>query len=209
MNHVYKFDLPDGLDLGKEVAIDTEALGLKNSRDRLCLVQLTSGTGADVHLVSFPEADYSNSPNLVKLLSDPTVNKIFHYARFDMAILDLSFDIVMENVFCTKIASRIARTYTDRHGLKDLVSELLGIEISKRQQSSYWGGILSKEQIKYAGNDVVFLHQLKHILIEMLQRENRLELVEKCHAFLPVRVELDLAGWEDEDVFAHSIAPKK
>lgn len=208
-NNLYKFDLPDGLNLGKEVAIDTEALGLKNTRDRLCLVQLTSGTNADTHLVSFPEADYSRSPNLVALLKDKSVNKIFHYARFDMAILDLSFDITIENVYCTKIASRIARTYTDKHGLKDLVCELLGIDMSKKQQSSYWGGELSKDQLRYAAHDVIYLHQLKHILTDMMRRENRYELFEKCVEFLPARVELDLAGWEDIDIFAHSIQAKK
>lgn len=203
--HLYKGDLPAGLDLGKVVAMDTETLGLTLGRDRLCVVQLSSGDGHS-HLVQMPKAGGDgglSAPNLVKLLTDPSVTKLLHFARFDLAILQRSFGVITAPVYCTKVASRLVRTYTDRHGLKDLVRELLGIELSKQQQSSDWGADeLSQDQLAYAGADVLHLHALKAKLDLMLARENRAELAAACFAFLPVRAALDLGGWPD-DIFAH------
>lgn len=198
----YEDDLPDNLNLGKEVAIDTEALGLNNFRDRLCLVQLTKGDGS-VHVVHFGSNSTYNSPNLVKLLTDKDVLKIFHYARFDVAILDKTFNIDIENIYCTKIASKIARTYTDTHGLKVIIKEFFNIDISKKEQSSYWGGSINEEQLKYAANDVLFLHRIKDKLNAMLENEKRKELAEECFKFIPTRVKLDLSGWLDVDIFSH------
>ena len=200
--HLYKNDLDDGIVFRGNVAIDTEAMGLDPARDRLCLIQIFDGE-TDCHMVQFENSN-TESPNLIKLLNDENIQKIFHYARFDMAALRHALKIDVKNVYCTKIASKIARTYTNNHGLKDLCKELLGVEISKKQQSSDWGNSnLSKEQIAYAANDVIYLHQIKNRLDEMLVREDRQLLVDACLSFLPTRVELDLRGWEN-DIFSHS-----
>ena len=200
--HLYKNDLDDGIVFNGNVAIDTEAMGLDPARDRLCLIQIFDGE-TDCHMVQFENSN-TESPNLIKLLNDENIQKIFHYARFDMAALKHALKIDIKNVYCTKIASKIARTYTNNHGLKDLCKELLGVEISKKQQSSDWGNSnLSKEQIAYAANDVIYLHQIKNKLDEILVREDRQILVDACLSFLPTRVELDLRGWEN-DIFSHS-----
>ena len=200
--HLYKNDLDDGIVFNGNVAIDTEAMGLDPARDRLCLIQIFDGE-TDCHMVQFENSN-TESPNLIKLLNDENIQKIFHYARFDMAALRHALKIDVKNVYCTKIASKIARTYTNNHGLKDLCKELLSVEISKKQQSSDWGNSnLSKEQIAYAANDVIYLHQIKNKLDEMLIREDRQLLVDACLSFLPTRVELDLRGWEN-DIFSHS-----
>ena len=201
-SHLYKNDLDDGIVFKGDVAIDTEAMGLDPARDRLCLIQIFDGE-TDCHMVQFENSN-TESPNLIKLLNDENIQKIFHYARFDMAALKHALKIDVKNVYCTKIASKIARTYTNNHGLKDLCKELLGVEISKKQQSSDWGNSnLSKEQIAYAANDVIYLHQIKNKLDEMLVREDRQLLVDACLSFLPTRVDLDLRGWEN-DIFSHS-----
>ena len=200
---VYKGDIPAGLDLGKTVAIDTETMGLKPGRDKLCLVQLSSGDG-NAHLVQIDRESFA-APNLKALVEDASITKLFHYARFDVAVLKHYLGARVSPIYCTKIASRLVRTYTDRHGLKDLVRELLGIELSKQQQSSDWGqAILSDAQKQYAALDVLYLHEIKARLDMMLAREGRAELAQACFGFLPVRADLDLAGWMDEDVFAHS-----
>ena len=200
--HLYKNDLDNGIVFKGNVAIDTEAMGLDPARDRLCLIQIFDGE-TDCHMVQLENSN-TDSPNLIKLLNDEKIEKIFHYARFDMAALKHALKIDVKNVYCTKIASKIARTYTNNHGLKDLCKELLGVEISKKQQSSDWGNSnLSKEQIAYAANDVIYLHQIKDRLDEMLIRENRQLLVDACLSFLPTRVDLDLRGWEN-DIFSHS-----
>jgi ribonuclease D len=199
---LHKGDLPDGLDLGAIVAIDTETLGLNYFRDRLCLAQLSSGDGT-CHAVQFAPGGY-NAPNLTRLLSDPGVTKVFHYARFDMAMFQRHLGVVTAPVYCTKIASRLVRTYTDKHGLKDLVKELLNVDLSKEQQSSDWGAPdLSEKQLAYAANDVAYLHRLKDALDGMLAREGRTQIARACFDFLPARVALDLAGWEAVDIFAH------
>jgi ribonuclease D len=199
---LHKGDLPDGLDLGPIVAIDTETLGLNPQRDRLCLVQLSGGDG-NAELVQIARGQ-QRAPNLERLLGDPKVLKLFHFARFDLAILAQTFGAVPGPVYCTKIASKLTRTYTDRHGLKDLVRELLSVEISKQQQSSDWGAdILSDAQQTYAASDVLYLHQLKARLDAMLAREGRAELAAACFEFLPTRARLDLAGWPETDIFAH------
>jgi ribonuclease D len=196
-------DLPDRSSHRGSVAVDTEAMGLKPHRDRLCVVQLSTPDGA-VDVVRIAQGQTA-APNLAALLADPATLKIFHYARFDVALLKHALGIAVAPVWCTKIASRLARTYTDRHGLKDLAREVLGFEISKQQQSSDWGAAqLSEAQIDYAAADVVHLHAIKEALETRLRREGRLELAEACFRFLPVRVELDLLGWDDEDIFAHS-----
>jgi ribonuclease D len=200
--HLYKNDLDDEIIFKGPIAIDTEAMGLDPARDRLCLIQIYDGE-TDCHMVQFENSN-TNSPNLIKVLSDSNIQKIFHYARFDMAALKHALKTDVQNVYCTKIASKIARTYTNNHGLKDLCKELLSVEISKKQQSSDWGNSnLSKEQITYAANDVIYLHQIKNKLDKMLVRENRQLLVDACLSFLPTRVELDLRGWEN-DIFSHS-----
>ena len=200
-------DLPDGLDLGPLVAIDTETMGLRPDRDRLCLVQLSSGDG-NCHLVHFRPDDAGNrdyaAPRLRAMLGSPEVTKLFHFARFDVAVLYRYLGVDCRPVYCTKIASKLVRTYTDRHGLKDLSRELLGIEISKEQQSSDWGAAeLTEAQLGYAASDVLHLHAMKTELDRRLQREGRGALAEACFAFLPVRARLDLLGWPDEDIFAH------
>ena len=200
--HLYKNDLDDGIVFAGDVAIDTEAMGLDPARDRLCLIQIFDGKN-DCHIVQLENSN-TDSPNLIKLLNDEKIQKIFHYARFDMAALKHALKIDVKNVYCTKIASKIARTYTNNHGLKDLCKELLGVEISKKQQSSDWGNSnLSREQIAYAANDVIYLHKIKNKLDEMLVREDRQLLVDACLSFLPTRVDLDLRGWEN-DIFSHS-----
>lgn len=189
-------DLPDGLDLGPEVAIDCETMGLHPHRDRLCVVQLSGGDGT-AHLVQIAKGQTS-APNLEKLLTDPNVLKLFHYGRFDIAAMQNAFGVVTTPVFCTKIASRLVRTYTDRHGLKVLLQELLGIDISKQQQSSDWGSeTLSQAQVEYAASDVLYLHKLRDALVQMLEREGRLNLAQSCFDFLPTRAELDLSGWPE------------
>jgi ribonuclease D len=200
---LHRGDLSDISHFGDVVAIDTETLGLNPNRDRLCVVQLSAGDGsADV--VQFPRGD-NVAPNLVKLLADPKRTKLFHFARFDVAVLYKTFGVMPEPIYCTKIASRLARTYTDRHGLKDLAKELLNIDLSKQQQSSDWGAeTLSDAQVAYAASDVLHLHALKERLDTMLAREGRAELAAACFRFLPTRAKLDLAGFAEEDIFAHS-----
>ena len=200
---LYQGDLPAGLDLGETVAVDTETLGLNPQRDRLCLVQLSSGDG-NAHLVQLSNGNY-DAPNLKRLLEDETVTKLFHFARFDIAMIKRYLGVVCRPVYCTKIASRLSRTYTDRHGLKDLCTELIGVDLSKQQQQSDWGAAeLTPEQLEYAASDVLYLHRLKLSLDERLAREGRTALAEACFEFLPHRAELDLAGWEDQDIFSHA-----
>jgi len=199
---LHEGDLPEGLRLGPTVAVDTETMGLNPSRDRLCLVQLSGGNG-DCHIVRLAKGRYE-APRLKALLGDPAVTKIFHFARFDVAVLRRFLNVATSPIYCTKIASRLTRTFTDRHGLKDLCKDLLGVELSKEQQSSDWGAAeLTQAQLKYAASDVLHLHALRARLDEMLAREGRRELAEACFRFLPVRAELDLAGWGEEDIFAH------
>jgi ribonuclease D len=199
---LYKGDLPAGVDFGTAVAIDTETLGLLPRRDKLCLVQLSSGDG-NAHLVQLDRSTY-NAPNLRALLTDPNITKIFHFARFDVAVLKHYLAVDTFPLYCTKLASRLTRTYTDRHGLKDLVKELLGIELNKQQQSSDWGAhVLSDAQKQYAAQDVLYLHELKARLDQMLEREGRGAVAKACFDFVPTRAALDLAGWTEEDVFAH------
>ncbi|OYD82203.1 MULTISPECIES: ribonuclease D [Azospirillum] len=200
-------DLPDGLDLKSlardgAVAIDTETMGLNPHRDRLCLVQLSPGDGT-VHLVQFRKGQYE-APNLKRLLADPEVTKLFHFARFDVAVMRAYLGVACQPVYCTKVASKLVRTFTDKHGLKDLVKDLLGVELSKQQQSSDWGAAeLTPEQMKYAASDVLHLHDLKEKLDVMLAREGRTHLARACFDFLPARGELDLGGWEQPDILAH------
>jgi ribonuclease D len=199
---LHKGDLPAGLDLGPLVAIDSETLGLNPFRDRLCLVQLSAGDGV-CHAVQFAPGVF-DAPNLKKMLADPAVTKLFHFARFDVAMFRRYLGVVTAPIYCTKIASKLVRTYTDKHGLKDLVKELLSVDLSKEQQSSDWGApTLSEKQLAYAANDVAYLHRLKDVLDTMLAREHRTALAQACFDFLPSRAELDLAGWEDVDIFAH------
>jgi ribonuclease D len=201
-NAVHVGDLPRGVSFGPIVAVDCETMGLDPHRDRLCMVQLSGGDGA-THLVRFTKAAYE-APHLKALLADASVTKLFHFARFDLAVLRQYLGVRCGPVYCTKIASRLARTYTDRHGLKDICKELLGIELSKQQQSSDWGAAtLSNEQIQYAAADVLHLHAIRERLNSMLVREGRDRLAQACFDFLPVRVELDLMGWSGEDIFAH------
>lgn len=201
--HLYENDLPDGLDLGPVVAIDTETMGLDPRRDRLCLVQLSGGDG-DAHLVQIARGQTS-APNLQRMLADPKVLKLFHFGRFDIAALKKAFGVTTAPVYCTKIAAKLVRTFTDRHGLKYLLQELLGVDISKQQQTSDWGAAtLSEAQLEYAASDVLYLHRLKAELDQRLAREGRTDLAAACYSFLPVRAELDLLGWDDNaDIFAH------
>ena len=202
-NHVYRGDLPDDLDLGPTVAIDCETMGLNPKRDRLCVVQLSSGDG-NAHLVQVAKGQ-SSAPNLCRMLEDPNVLKLFHFGRFDIAAMYETFRTLTAPVYCTKIASRLVRTYTDRHGLKNLLQELLSVDISKQQQSSDWGSKkLSKAQVEYAASDVLYLHRLRDSLNQMMIREDRMEIAQSCFDFLPTRAKLDLAGWPDNDIFAHS-----
>ncbi len=200
--HIHADDLPDGLDLGPVVAIDCEAMGLNPHRDRLCVVQLSGGDGV-AHLVQVARP-IRPAPNLARLLADPARLKLFHFGRFDIALLRHSYGVTTAPVYCTKIASKLVRTYTDRHGLKHLLAELLGVDISKAQQSSDWGAAtLSPAQAEYAASDVLHLHRLREVLDTMLAREGRDELAQRCFDFLPVRAELDLLGWPETDIFAH------
>ena len=205
--HLHRDDLPDDVFLGSVIAVDTETMGLNPHRDRLCLVQMSAGDG-HVHLVQLiPEQRGGHGfdcPNLKRLMADPAVVKLMHFARFDVAVLQHSLDITVAPVKCTKIAAKLVRTFTDRHGLKDLCKELLGVELSKQQQSSDWGAMeLSAEQLAYAASDVLHLHALWAKLEALLIRENRLALAEACFAFLPTRGRLDLLGYEQPDLFAH------
>lgn len=201
--YLHKNDLPDGLDLGPVVAIDTETMGLDPRRDRLCVVQLSSGNG-DAHLVQIARGQTS-APNLQRLLTDPSVVKLFHFGRFDIAALKNAFGVTTSPVWCTKIASRLIRTFTDRHGLKYLLAELVGVDVSKQQQTSDWGSEeLSEAQKEYAASDVLYLHRLKTALEERLSREGRIDLAQRCFDFLPTRAELDLMGWDEpNDLFHH------
>lgn len=202
-HQVHQNDLPDGLDLGNMVAIDCETMGLQPHRDRLCVVQLSSGDGT-AHLVQIAKGQ-TKAPNLCKLLEDPKVLKLFHFGRFDIAAMLNTFGATTSPVYCTKIASRLVRTYTDRHGLAKLLQELLSVDISKQQQSSDWGAkTLTDAQIDYAASDVLYLHQLRDVLNGMLEREGRMEVAQACFDFLPMRAKLDLIGWPDTDIFAHS-----
>jgi len=201
-HHLHPGDLPEGLLFGDSVAIDTEAMGLNPHRDRLCLAQLSRGDG-DAHLVQFAAGCY-DAPNLKRLLVDPAVVKLFHFARFDIAILYHYLGVMPQPLYCTKIASRLVRTFTDRHGLRDLCKDLLGVELKKEQQSSDWGAAtLSDEQLRYAASDVLHLHVLRARLDQMLARERRTELARSCFDFLPARALLDLEGWAEQDIFAH------
>jgi ribonuclease D len=199
---LHRGDLPEGIDFGASVAIDTETMGLNPERDQLCVVQLSAGDGT-AHIVQLDRATY-NAPNLRALMGNPDVLKIFHFARFDVAMIQRYLGVVTTPVYCTKIASKLVRTYTDRHGLKDLARELVNIDMSKQQQSSDWGARdLTEAQLAYAASDVLHLHEMKAVLDDMLAREGRTELARACFAFLPVRAALDLAGWPEQDIFAH------
>ena len=201
-NHLYQGDLPDGLCLGPVVAIDCETMGLNPHRDRLCVIQMSGGDG-DAHLVQVAKGQAS-APNLTAMLEDPEVLKLFHFGRFDIAAMLNAFGALTAPVYCTKIASKLIRTYTDRHGLKYLLQELLGVDISKQQQSSDWGAeTLSEAQLEYAASDVLYLHRLRDELNARLTREGRMEMAQSCFDFLPVRAQLDLAGWPEQDIFAH------
>ncbi len=200
--HSHVGDLPDGLDLGPVVAIDTETMGLKPHRDRLCVVQLSGGDG-NAHVLRIPQ-EATRAPNLERMLADPHALKLFHFGRFDIAVMAHRFGVVSRPVWCTKIASKLVRTYTDRHGLKNLCQELIGVDLSKVQQSSDWGaGALTDAQLEYAASDVLYLHRLKAELERRLIREDRLDLARRCFDFLPDRARLDLAGWDEEDIFSH------
>ena len=201
-NHLYQNDLPDNLDLGPVVAIDCETMGLNPHRDRLCLIQMSGGDG-DCHLVQVAVGQTS-APNLCKMLADPKVLKLFHFGRFDIAALLNAFGTVTAPVYCTNIASKLIRTYTDRHGLKNLLQELLSVDISKFQQQSDWGAAkLSKAQLDYAASDVLYLHQLRDKLNIRLAREHRTDMAQACFDFLPMRAQLDLTGWPEQDIFSH------
>jgi ribonuclease D len=201
-NFLHQGDLPAGLDLGPSVAIDCETMGLVPGRDRLCLVQMSAGDG-DCHLVQVTPGQ-TEAPNLCRILADPAVLKLFHFGRFDIAVLDQTFGVLARPAYDTKIASKLVRTFTDRHGLKYLLQDLLGVDISKQQQQSDWGAReLSPAQLDYAASDVLHLHRLKAVLDRLLEREGRVELAQACFDFLPARARLDLAGWPEVDIFAH------
>lgn len=202
--HFHKNDLPAGINFGKSVAVDTETQGLSLVRDKLCLVQLSAGDD-EAHIVQVNRETF-DCPNLKSLLADPDITKIFHFGRFDVAVIKRDLGVDCTPVFCTKIASGLVRTYTDRHGLKDLCRELIGVELSKQQQSSDWASDeLSEAQLNYAASDVLYLHQLKNVLTGRLLREGRLDIAQACFDFLPTRAALDLAGWDEIDIFAHSL----
>ena len=204
-NFLHEGDLPDGVFAGATaIAIDSETMGLRLGRDPLCVVQLSSGDG-DAHVVRLDRSTY-DAPNLKRLLTDPAVVKLFHFGRFDIAMFLLHLGVMTAPVYCTKIASKLARTYTDRHGLKDVTRELVGVELSKVQQSSDWGAAsLSPEQLAYAASDVLHLHALRDKLTARLVRDHRIELAEACFLFLPTRAKLDLLGWDEQDIFSHSV----
>lgn len=200
--HLHKHDLPDGLDFGANVAVDTETQGLSLVRDKLCLVQLSAGDG-DAHIVQMNRETF-DAPNLKKLMENPDVTKIFHFARFDVAMMMRDLGVTIAPIFCTKIASGLVRTYTDRHGLKDLTKELINVDLSKQQQSSDWAADnLTEAQLNYAASDVLYLHQLKTILSARLMREGRWDMAQDCFGFLATRAKLDLEGWSDVDIFSH------
>ncbi|MFV1494478.1 ribonuclease D [Phaeobacter sp. JH20_36] len=202
-NHLYQNDLPDGLDLGPVVAIDCETMGLNPHRDRLCVIQMSGGDG-NAHIVQVSKGQ-SEAPNLCRMLKDPNVLKLFHFGRFDIAAMYHAFGVLAAPVYCTKIASRLVRTYTDRHGLKNLTQDLIGVDISKQQQMSDWGAPqLTDAQLDYAASDVLYLHRLRAALDKRLDREGRSEMAQACFDFLPMRAKLDLAGWPETDIFAHS-----
>ncbi|AZV79991.1 ribonuclease D [Parasedimentitalea marina] len=202
-NHLYQSDLPDGLDLGPIVAIDCETMGLNPHRDRLCVIQMSGGDG-NAHIVQVSKGQ-TEAPNLCRMLEDPEVLKLFHFGRFDIAAMFNAFGALAAPVYCTKIASRLVRTYTDRHGLKNLTHELIGVDISKQQQMSDWGAPeLTKAQLDYAASDVLHLHRLRSALDKRLAREGRTEMAQACFDFLPMRAKLDLAGWPETDIFAHA-----
>lgn len=201
-NYYHKGDLPAGIDFGDCVAIDSETMGLSLVRDELCVVQLSSGNG-DAHVVQLNRQNY-DCPNLKALLANPAIEKLFHFGRFDIAMIYKYLGVLVAPVFCTKIASKLARTYTDRHGLKDLVRELVGVDLNKQQQSSDWGAAeLSDAQIAYAASDVLYLHEAKAKLVQMLERHNRMDLAKSCFEYLPAQAKLDLLGYEAIDIFAH------
>lgn len=201
-NHLHKGDLPDGLDLGPVVAIDCETMGLVPGRDRLCLVQMSAGDG-DCHLVQVARGQ-TEAPNLCQMLADPNVLKLFHFGRFDIAALDHAFGVLAQPVYCTKIAAKLTRTFTDRHGLKVLLQDILGIDISKQQQQSDWGAEeLTPAQLDYAASDVLYLHRLRDAFDGLLAREGRTEVAQACFDFLPTRARLDLMGWPEVDIFSH------
>ncbi|MCB5199277.1 ribonuclease D [Loktanella sp. DSM 29012] len=201
-NHLYQNDLPDGLDLGPVVAIDCETMGLNPHRDRLCLIQMSGGDG-DCHLVQVAKGQ-TEAPNLCRMLADPKVLKLFHFGRFDIAAMEHAFGTLAAPVYCTKIASKMVRTFTDRHGLKYLLQELVGVDISKHQQQSDWGAeTLTEAQLNYAASDVLYLHQLRDELNLRLEREGRMDLAQSCFDFLPTRAKLDLVGWPETDIFSH------
>lgn len=202
-NHLHDGDLPDKLDLGPIIAIDTETMGLNPNRDRLCLVQISSGNG-DAHLIQISR-DQVLAPNLCQVLENPEVLKIFHFGRFDIAVLLYKFNVLCKSVYCTKIASKLVRTFTERHGLKNILQDLISVDVSKQQQSSDWGNpFLTKGQIDYAASDVLYLHKLKHELDVRLIRENRMEIAQACFDFLPSRAKLDILGWPSHDIFSHT-----
>lgn len=201
--HHYTHDIPEGINWGSSIAIDTEAMGLNPHRDRLCVVQISSGDG-EAHLVTFPPGSTYEAPNLKALLRDPKIEKIFHFARFDIAIIYRYLGVMCTPLFCTKIASKLTRTYTERHGLKEICKEVLGVEISKQEQSSDWGAPeITKAQMEYAAGDVLYLHGLRDKFLEKLKRENRTDLAIAAFNFLPARAILDLMGWEEMDIFQH------
>jgi len=201
-NHLYQNDLPDDLDLGPIVAIDCETMGLNPHRDRLCLIQMSAGDG-HCHLVQVAIGQ-TDAPNLCKMLADPDVLKLFHFGRFDIAALMNAFGVVTAPVYCTKIASKLVRTYTDRHGLKFLLQEMLGVDISKHQQQSDWGAAkLTDAQLEYAASDVLYLHRVREALNKRLAREDRMDVAQACFDFLPMRAQLDLTGWPEQDIFSH------
>ena len=201
-NFVYQNDIPADLNVTGDLAIDTEAMGLQNARDRLCVLQFSNGDG-NAHLVHFQPGHY-DAPNLKRLLADNSTTKLFHFARFDVAIIRAYLGILVQPIYCTKIASKLARTYTDRHGYKEICRELLGVDISKAQQSSDWGApSLTEDQISYAASDVLHLHALREKLDAMLRRESRIQFAEAAYQFLPARAMLDLAGWAENDIFSH------
>ena len=202
-NYVHQNDLPDNLNLGDIIAIDTETMGLNPYRDRLCLVQISSGDG-NAHLIQISQ-DQKTAPNLCSLLKNPATLKIFHFGRFDIAVLYKRFDVLCNSVYCTKIASKLVRTFTDRHGLKNLLHELVAVDVSKHQQSSDWGNpSLTQAQIDYAASDVIYLHRIRNELDVRLKRENREKIAQACFNFLPHRAQLDILGWSENDIFSHS-----
>lgn len=206
MNYLHQNDLPANIKFKGDLAIDTETRGLNIfQRDRLCVVQLSDGNG-DAHLVQFKNSEFDKAKNLKKLLSDKSRQKIFHFARFDIAAIKIYLGVDMQNIYCTKIASKLVRTFTDKHGLKDLVRELLGVELNKQAQCSDWSGPLSDKQIDYAANDVLHLHKMREKLNVLLKSEGRAEIAKRCFEFLPYRAELDILGWPDHDIFSHESA---